>query len=41
MADGYCWICDETYFDGYHDWEKHNLYLKRMKLRTTNKEDNQ
>lgn len=32
--DGYCWVCDETYFDGLHDWDKHKLYLKRIRERT-------
>lgn len=31
MSDGYCWVCDETYFDGYHDIEKHKKCLDNMR----------
>ena len=32
MADDlqYCWVCDETYNNEYHDEKRHKLCLKNM-----------
>ena len=33
MEEGlwYCWVCDETYSDGFHDQDKHNKCLENMR----------
>jgi len=27
----YCWVCDESYSDGYHDESKHEKCLENIK----------
>ena len=43
-SNGYCWICDETYFDDYHDEDKHKKYLnniRKNKLTNNNEGDDE